>query len=187
MSVTLIILAVILGLGGFIATTYNGLIKLKNRVKEAWSDIDVQLKRRYDLIPNLVETVKGYAKHESETLENVIKARNEAMAAQKTGDAKEQAQAENALSSTLKSIFALAESYPDLKANQNFLELQRELTDTEDKIQASRRFYNGNVRDFNTKIETFPTNIFAGMLHFEKFDFFEIGDKKQRENVKVEF
>ncbi len=187
MSTTLIILGVIVAIAGWLIAVYNGLIKLKNRVKEAWSDIDVQLKRRYDLIPNLVETVKGYAKHESETLENVIKARNEAMAAQKTGDAKEQAQAENVLSSTLKSIFALAENYPDLKANQNFLELQRELTDTEDKIQASRRFYNGNVRDFNTKIETFPTNIFAGMLHFKKFDFFEIGDEKQRENVKVEF
>ncbi len=187
MSTTLIILGVIVAIAGWLIAMYNGLIKLKNRVKEAWSDIDVQLKRRYDLIPNLVETVKGYAKHESETLENVIKARNEAMAAQKTGDAKEQAQAENVLSSTLKSIFALAENYPDLKANQNFLELQRELTDTEDKIQASRRFYNGNVRDFNTKIETFPTNIFAGMLHFKKFDFFEIGDEKQRENVKVEF
>jgi len=187
MSIGLIILAIVLGLGGWLMTTYNGLIKLKNRVKEAWSDIDVQLKRRYDLIPNLVETVKGYAKHESETLENVIKARNEAMAAQKGGNAKEQAQAENALSSTLKSIFALAESYPDLKANQNFLELQRELTDTEDKIQASRRFYNGNVRDFNTKAETFPTNIFVGMLNFKKFEFFEIGDEKERENVKVEF
>ena len=187
MSTTLIIPGVIVAIVGWLIAMYNGLIKLKNRVKEAWSDIDVQLKRRYDLIPNLVETVKGYAKHESETLENVIKARNEAMAIQKTGDAKEQAQAENVLSSTLKSIFALAENYPDLKANQNFLELQRELTDTEDKIQASRRFYNGNVRDFNTKIETFPTNIFAGMLHFKKFDFFEIGDEKQRENVKVEF
>ena len=187
MSTTLIVLGVIVAVAGWLIAMYNGLIKLKNRVQEAWSDIDVQLKRRYDLIPNLVETVKGYAKHESETLENVIKARNEAMAIQKTGDAKEQAQAENVLSSTLKSIFALAENYPDLKANQNFLELQRELTDTEDKIQASRRFYNGNVRDFNTKIETFPTNIFAGMLHFKKFDFFEIGDEKQRENVKVEF
>ncbi len=180
-------MAVIIGLGGWLVAMYNGLIKLKNRVKEAWSDIDVQLKRRYDLIPNLVETVKGYAKHESETLENVIKARNEAMATQKGGDAKAQAEAENMLSSTLKSIFALAENYPDLKANQNFLELQRELTDTEDKIQAARRFYNGNVRDFNTKVETFPTNIFAGMLNFKKFEFFEIGDEKERENVKVEF
>jgi len=187
MSVGLIILAVIVGLGGFLISIYNGLIKLKNRVKEAWSDIDVQLKRRYDLIPNLVETVKGYAKHESETLENVIKARNEAMAAQKGGDAKEQAQAENMLSSTLKSIFALAEAYPDLKANQNFLELQRELTDTEDKIQAARRFYNGNVRDFNTKIEVFPNNILAGMMNFKKFEFFEVGDEKERDAVKVSF
>jgi len=187
MTTGLIILASIVVAGGWLMATYNGLIKLKNRVKEAWSDIDVQLKRRYDLIPNLVETVKGYAKHESETLEKVIKARNEAMAAQKTGDAKEQAQAENALSSTLKSIFALAENYPDLKANQNFLELQRELTDTEDKIQAARRFYNGNVRDFNTKLETFPTNIFAGMLGFKPFEFFEIGDEKERKNIEVKF
>jgi LemA protein len=187
MSVSLIILAVVVGLGGWLVAMYNGLIKLKNRVKEAWSDIDVQLKRRYDLIPNLIETVKGYAKHESETFEKVVEARSAAMAAQKSGSPEEQAEAENMLSSTLKSIFALSEAYPDLKANQNFLELQRELTDTEDKIQAARRFYNGNVRDFNTKIEVFPTNIFAGMLHFTKFEFFEISNEEQRENVKVKF
>ncbi len=187
MSVTLIILAVIVGLGGFLITTYNGLIKLRNRVKEAWSDIDVQLKRRYDLIPNLIETVKGYAKHESETFEKVVEARNTAMSAQSGGTPEEQAAAENMLSSTLKSIFALSEAYPDLKANQNFLELQRELTDTEDKIQASRRFYNGNVRDFNTKIEVFPTNIFAGMLNFKKYDFFEVKTEAERENVEVKF
>jgi LemA protein len=187
MSVGLIILAVIIGLGGFLVTTYNGLIKLRNRVKEAWSDIDVQLKRRYDLIPNLIETVKGYAKHESETFEKVVEARSAAMSAQKEGTPEEQAAAENMLSSTLKSIFALSEAYPDLKANQNFLELQRELTDTEDKIQASRRFYNGNVRDFNTKIEVFPTNIFAGMLNFKKYDFFEVKTEEERENVKVKF
>ena len=187
MSVVLIILAVMVGLGGFLVATYNGLIKLKNRVKEAWSDIDVQLKRRYDLIPNLIETVKGYAKHESETFENVVAARSAAMSAQEGGNAQEQAAAENMLSSTLKSIFALSEAYPDLKANQNFLELQRELTDTEDKIQASRRFYNGNVRDFNTKIEVFPTNIIAGMLGFKAYDFFEVGSEKERENVGVKF
>ncbi len=166
---------------------YNSLIKLKNRVDEAWSDIDVQLKRRYDLIPNLVETVKGYAGHERETLEKVVQARNMAMAAQKGGDAKAQAEAENMLSGTLKSIFALAESYPDLKANQNFLELQRELTDTEDKIQASRRFYNGNVRDFNTKLQVFPTNLIANMLGFKAREFFEIAEAKEREAVQVKF
>lgn len=166
---------------------YNGLIRLKNRVDEAWSDIDVQLKRRYDLIPNLISTVKGYAKHESGTFQKVTEARTAAMSAQESGDAKAQAQAENMLSSTLKSIFALAENYPELKANENFLELQRELSDTEDKIQASRRFYNGNVRDFNTKIELFPNNIIAGMLSFAKREFFEVGDEKERENVKVEF
>lgn len=187
MSIGLIILAVIVGLGGFLVVTYNGLIKLRNRVKEAWSDIDVQLKRRYDLIPNLIETVKGYAKHESETFEKVVEARSAAMSAQEGGNTQEQAAAENMLSSTLKSIFALSEAYPDLKANQNFLELQRELTDTEDKIQASRRFYNGNVRDFNTKIEVFPTNLVAGILNFKKYDFFEVGSETERENVEVKF
>jgi LemA protein len=162
---------------------YNGLIRLKNRVDEAWSDIDVQLKRRYDLIPNLVNTVKGYASHEKEVFEKVTEARTRAMGAQSAGD---KAQAENALSQTLKSLFAVAEAYPDLKANQNFLELQRELTDTEDKIQASRRFYNGNVRDFNTKIQIFPNNIFAGMLGFTAREFFEAGEG-EKEPVKVEF
>lgn len=166
---------------------YNGLIRLKNRVEEAWSDIDVQLKRRYDLIPNLIETVKGYATHEQETLEKVITARNAAMSAQKEGNVEEQGKAENALSSTLKSIFALSENYPDLKANQNFLELQRELTDTEDKIQASRRFYNSNVRDFNTKIEVFPNNMIAGWLKFTARKFFEIENEVERENVQVKF
>lgn len=171
----------------WVIAVYNGLIKLKNRVDEAWSDIDVQLKRRYDLIPNLVSTVKGYASHESGTFQKVTEARTAAMAAHESGDAKAQAEAENMLSSTLKSIFALAENYPDLKANQNFLELQRELSDTEDKIQASRRFYNGNVRDFNTKIELFPNNIIAGMLNFAKREFFEVGNEEERKNVKVEF
>jgi len=187
MNIGLISLAVVVILAIIVIGMYNGLIRLKNRVEEAWSDIDVQLKRRYDLIPNLVETVKGYASHERETLESVTKARTAAMAAQESGDAKAQAQAENALSSTLKSIFALSENYPDLKANTNFLELQRELSDTENKIQASRRFYNGNVRDFNTKLEIFPTNLIANMLGFSKRDFFEIEDEKERENVKVKF
>ncbi len=181
-----VLIIVVVGIAAIIGM-YNSLIRLKNRVDEAWSDIDVQLKRRYDLIPNLVETVKGYAGHEKETLEKVVQARNMAMQAQSGGDAKKQAEAENALSSTLKSIFALAESYPNLKANENFLELQRELTDTEDKIQASRRFYNGNVRDFNTKLQVFPTNMMAGMLNFKARDYFEIGDEKEREAVSVKF
>ena len=167
-----------------IIALYNGLIRLKLRVDEAWSDIDVQLKRRHDLIPNLVETVKGYATHEKTTLDAVIKARNSAMQA---GDAQTKAKAENALSDTLKSIFALAEAYPDLKANQNFLELQRELTDTEDKIQAARRFYNGNVRDFNTKLQVFPTNFLAGMLSFKSREFFGVEDASEREVVNVKF
>ena len=165
---------------------YNGLITLKNRVDEAWSDIDVQLKRRHDLIPNLVETVKGYAAHESATLENVIKARNEAMSAQAGGNPAEVEKAENALSSSLKTIFALSESYPDLKANQNFLELQRELTDTEDNIMASRRFYNGNVRDFNTKLQVFPTNLFGKMLGFAARTFFEAAES-EKAPVEVKF
>ena len=187
MTPTLIIIGVIIILAIAVIGMYNALIKLKNRVDEAWSDIDVQLKRRYDLIPNLVETVKGYAAHEKETLEKVVQARNQAMAAQFGGDAKKQVEAENALSSTLKSIFALSENYPDLKANTNFIELQRELSDTENKIQAARRFYNGNVRDFNTKLEVFPTNIMAGMLGFKSREYFEIENKEEKENLKVKF
>ena len=181
------IMWVILGIIAIIAiwavAIYNGLIRLKNRIDEAWSDIDVQLKRRYDLIPNLVNTVKGYASHEKEVFEKVTEARTKAMSAESAGD---KAQAENALSQTLKSLFAVAEAYPDLKANQNFLELQRELTDTEDKVQASRRFYNGNVRDFNTKIQVFPNNVFAGMLGFSAREFFEAAGG-EKEPVKVEF
>lgn len=162
---------------------YNGLIKLKNRTDEAWSDIDVQLKRRHDLIPNLVETVKGYAKHEKELFENVTKARSAAMGAR---GAEEKGKAENMLSQTLKSLFAVAENYPQLKAAENFAKLQDELSDTENKIQAARRFYNGNVRDFNTKIQVFPNNVVAGMLKFSKYDFFEI-EEKEKENVSVKF
>jgi len=179
-----IILGAIILVALIIVGMYNGLIRLKNRVDEAWSDIDVQLKRRHDLIPNLVETVKGYASHEKETLTKVIEARNNAM--NQSGDAKAKAEAENMLSSTLKSIFALSESYPDLKANTNFLELQRELSDTENKIQASRRFYNGNVRDFNTKLQVFPTNMIGNMLGFKNRDFFQI-DEIEKKNVEVKF
>ncbi|MDD5639834.1 MAG: LemA family protein [Candidatus Pacebacteria bacterium] len=154
----------------FIAV-YNGLVVLKNRVKEAWSDIDVQLKRRYDLIPNLIETVKGYATHESGTFEKVTQARNMAMAA---SGPENKAKAENALSGALKTLFAVAESYPELKASQNFSELQAELSDTENKIQAARRFYNGNVLEFNNKIEVVPSNIVASICRFVKEKFFEI-------------
>ncbi len=164
---------------------YNSLIKSKNRVDEAWSDIEVQLKRRYDLIPNLVETVKGYASQESSVLENVIKARSMAMGA---NNPEERLKDENMLSGALKSLFAVSENYPDLKSNQNFMQLQSDLTDTEDKIQASRRFYNGTVRDFNTKLETFPTNIFGSMFGFTKRDFFDIDEKgPEGQPVKVQF
>jgi LemA protein len=179
-----IVLAVIVAIALWIIAVYNGLIKLKNRTDEAWSDIDVQLKRRYDLIPNLIETVKGYAKHEQGTLQKVVDARTSAMS--QSGNVADKAKAENMLSSTLKSIFALSEAYPDLKANQNFAKLQDELSDTENKIQAARRFYNGNVRDFNTKIEVFPNNVIAGMLSFKKYDFFE-ADAAEKENVQVKF
>lgn len=151
--------------------TYNSLVKTQVRVDEAWSDITVQLKRRYDLIPNLVNTVKGYAKHEREVFENVTKARNMAVKAE---GVKEQAEAENMFSSALKSLFAVAEDYPDLKADQNFRHLQEELVDTEDKVQASRRFYNGAARDLNTKVQMFPTNMIAGAFGFSERDFFEV-------------
>jgi LemA protein len=184
MEILWILLAVVVVIAAWLIFTYNGLVTLKNRVDEAWSDIDVQLKRRYDLIPNLVSTVKGYATHEAGTLEKVIQARNSAMAAQGPHD---KAVAENMLSSTLKSIFALSEAYPDLKANQNFLKLQDELSDTENKVQASRRFYNGNVRDFNTKLQVFPTNMIAGVLGFVKREFFEVDAAEEREAPTVQF
>ncbi|HLC94965.1 MAG TPA: LemA family protein [Patescibacteria group bacterium] len=183
MSTTLIILIVI-GLGVFaVVVMYNSLVQLRNRVSEAWSDIDVQLKRRYDLIPNLINTVKGYAGHESGVFQKVTEARANAMQA---GSAADKAQAENMLSDTLKSLFAVAEAYPDLKANQNFLELQRELSDTENKIQAARRFYNGNVLDLNNKIDMFPSNIIAGIFRFAKREFFEVADG-EKAPIKVEF
>lgn len=176
MYIWIIIGAVIL-LVAIFATMYNGLVRLNVRANEAWSDIKVQLKRRYDLIPNLVSTVKGYATHEKSVFENVTKARANALNAQ--GPA-ETAKAENMFSETLKSLFAVAEAYPDLKASQNFQDLQAELVDTEDKIQASRRFYNGVARDFNTKRTIFPTNIFASMLGFNKDrEFFELEAAEQ--------
>lgn len=189
MSVLAIVLIVIAALLGviimFVIGSYNGLVTLRNRVEEAWSDITVQLKRRTDLIPNLVNSVKGYATHEKEVFEKVTEARSAIMNAQGVADT---AKAENMMEGALKSLFAVAEAYPDLKANQNFLQLQEELVDTEDKIQASRRFYNGGVRDLNTKIQTFPANIIAGMFHFEAKEFFEVEDRAAVEKpVEVKF
>lgn len=167
--------------------SYNGLIRLRFRVKESWSDIDVQLKRRYDLIPNVMETVKGYAAHEKSVFENVTEARARALGAEQKGNPKEMAQAENALSSTLKTLFAVAENYPDLKANANFLDLQRELSDTENKIQSARRFYNSNVMEYNTRIHLFPTRIIAGAFKFGPVEFFELSNDKEKESVQVNF
>jgi len=179
-----IVLGLILVAIIWLIAVYNGLIKLRNRTDEAWSDIDVQLKRRYNLIPNLVETVKGYASHEKELFEKVTEARASAMGAK---GAEQKGRAENTLSSTLKSLFAVAENYPQLKASDNFAKLQDELSDTENKIQASRRFYNGNVRDFNTKIQVFPNNLVAGILKFTKYEFFAVEAEEERKNVKVKF
>jgi len=184
MTILYIIIAIAVVIILWAVAVFNGLIRLRNRTDEAWSDIDVQLKRRHDLIPNLVETVKGYAKHERGVFENVTQARAKAISAQGVA---EKGKAENALSNTLKTLFAVAENYPDLKASANFLELQTELSDTENKIQASRRFYNGNVRDLNIKIETFPSRIIAGMLGFQKREFFEIEVPAEREVPEVKF
>lgn len=186
MIALIIIVVVIVLILLFVWATYNSLVKTNVRTEEAWSDITVQLKRRFDLIPNLVSSVKGYAKHEAEVLEKIAKER--AGTVQGDASVKEAAQTENMLSGALKSVFAVAESNPDLKANQNFLQLQEELVDTEDKIQASRRFYNGAVRDLNTKVQVFPTNIFAGMLGFKKREFFEVEDQAEVEKpVDVKF
>jgi LemA protein len=182
------ILLALLAFAGFLVLwvigIYNGLITQKNRTEEAWSDIDVQLKRRHDLIPNLIETVKGYAAHEKEVFEKVTQARTAAMGA---GSMSEKAGTENFLSSTLKTLFAVAENYPELKSNENFLALQEELTDTENKVEAARRFYNGNVRDFNIKIEVFPNSIIAQMFKFGRRELFEIEEAVEREPVKVKF
>jgi LemA protein len=162
---------------------YNGLVSAKNRTEEAWSDIDVQQKRRYDLIPNLINTVKGYATHEANTLEALTAARAKAM---QGGSVEDQNAQENMLTGALKTVFAVAENYPDLKANTNFLELQRELSDTENKIMAARRFYNSSVMDLNTKIESFPTSIFAGLFGFAKKTFFEVSEA-EKAPVEVSF
>ena len=186
MMILYIVLGVLALLVFWVIFTYNHFVALVNRAKEAWSDIEVQMKRRYDLIPNLVETVKGYAAHESQAFENVTKARAAAMGAQSV---EEHAEAENMLTGALKSIFAVAEAYPDLKANTNFLELQKELANTEDKIQAARRFYNQNVMTLNTGLEQFPGNIIGGMFSFKKMELFELTDAEAaaREPVRVSF
>ncbi len=180
----MIFLFIVLAILIILALLYNNIVQARNRVQEAWSDIDVQLKRRYDLIPNLIETVKGYASHEKTVFENVTAARSMAQSA--AGLVAKQA-AEDKLSGAIRGIFAVAENYPDLKANQNFLQLQGDLTDTEDKIQAARRFYNGNVRDFNTKIQIFPTNLFASSFGFTRQEFFGIENDTERMTPKVSF
>lgn len=186
MPILYIVLAIVAVIAIWFIAAFNGFVTLKNRAKEAWSDIDVQLKRRYDLIPNLVNTVKGYATHESQAFEKVSQARAAAMGAQGVAD---KSKAENILEGTLKSLFAVSEAYPELKANTNFLQLQTELADTENKIQAARRFYNGNVRDLNTKIEHFPSNIVAGIFGFGQMEFFELeADEAAAKNpVEVKF
>jgi LemA protein len=186
MNPTTIILIVLAAIVVWVIFAYNKFVRLVNRTKEAWADIDVQLKRRYDLIPNIVNTVQGYAKHEKETLAKVTEMRTTAMSAE--GPA-EQGKAENMLAGALKTLFAVSENYPDLKANQNFLELQKELSDTENKIQAARRFYNGNVRDLNTALESFPQNLIGNAFKFEKQEFFELdeADEAAREPVEVKF
>lgn len=185
MTTLYIVLGIVAIIIFWVIAVYNGLIKLNNRTKEGWSDIDVQLKRRHDLIPNLVNSVKGYMTHERELLENITAARAGAMTAQASGNTADLAKAENMLGSMLGKLQVAVEAYPDLKANQNVGQLMDELSDTENKIQASRRFYNGMVRDFNTKMETFPTNMVAGVLKFTKYNFFEIEDATERQNVEV--
>ena len=183
----LIVLVVIGLIVVFVVGLYNRLVTLRQRVREAWADIDVQLKRRWDLIPNLIETVKGYAAHERQTFEAVTKARSDAMAAAQTGSPEQRAQAENALGAALLNLRAVAEAYPQLQAIQEFKDLSENLTATEDKIAFARRFYNGNVRDYNTAIQTVPTNIIAGMFGFTAEQYFELTDPTQREVPKVSF
>ncbi len=183
MTILYIVIGVVVLIILWAIVVFNGFVRLKHRVNEAWSDIDVQLKRRHNLIPNLIETVKGYAKHEKGLFEKVTEARAGAVSAK---GVEEKGKAENMLTNTLKTLFAVAENYPDLKANANFLELQRELSDTENKIQAARRFYNGNVRDINIKVEHFPSRIVAGMFSFKKRDFFEI-EEGEKAVPKVKF
>lgn len=185
MSIVFVLLGILVVIALWAVWSYNSFVVMRTRIKEAWADIDVQLKRRYDLIPNLVNTVKGYATHEQDTLEKVINARNTAMGAQSAAD---HAEAENMLAGALKSVFALSEAYPDLKANDNFKELQRELSDTENKIQSARRFYNGVVRDYNARVATVPSNIIASLFSFTLEEFFNLdGNAEEREVVKVDF
>lgn len=187
MNTGYIIVFVILGLLVlWLTALYNSLVRLRNRTQEGWSDIDVQLKRRHDLIPNLVSSVKGYMKHERELLENVTALRSQAVDQQSKGDTKALAKTESQLGGMLGQLQIAVEAYPDLKANQNVAQLMDELSDTENKIQAARRFYNSMVRDFNTKIESFPNNMFAGMLKFTKFEYFEVEDANERKNVRVD-
>lgn len=187
MTLMWIIIAALVVLTLILVVLYNSLVTLRVRVDEAWSDITVQLKRRADLIPNLIESVKGYAAHEKQVFQDVTEARANVISASEKGP-KEASAAENQFEGALKSLFAVAESYPDLKANENFMQLQQELVDTEDKIQASRRFYNGGVRDLNTKIEVFPSNLVAGMFGFKKREFFEVEDMASiQEPVPVKF
>jgi LemA protein len=186
--VEIVVVLVIIGaLALFFIATYNRLVTLRQRVKEAWADIDVQLKRRHDLIPNLVETVKGYATHEASVFQKVTEARAAAVAAGATGTPEQRAQAENVLTGALRSVFAVAEAYPQLQASQNFRDLQENLTATEDKISFARRFYNGNVRDYNTSLQTLPTSLFAGMLGFRPEQYFELTDAAEREVPQVKF
>jgi len=187
-GMAMVVLLVIGGLAllvvGWLVLTYNGLVRLRNGVKNAWAQIDVQLRRRYDLIPNLVETVKGYAAHEKETFENVVKARQAGIDA---SSIKEQGQAENMITGALRKLFALSEAYPDLKANTNFLALQEELASTENKIGFARQYYNDAVQTFNTRQQMFPANMVARMMGFEPSDFFELEEAEMREAPKVEF
>ncbi|MBI2415302.1 MAG: LemA family protein [Candidatus Kerfeldbacteria bacterium] len=185
--VALILVGLVVVIALWLVAVYNGLIRLRNQVDEGWSDIDVQLKRRHDLIPNLVESVKGYLKHEKELLENITTARSQAMSAQAAGNRTELAKAEGMLGGLLGNLRIAMEAYPDLKANQTMAQLMDELSDTENKILAARRFYNGVVRDFNTKIQVFPNNVVAGMLGFTAREFFEIEDAAERKNVQVKF
>lgn len=187
LTLLLIVLGIGLVIGLWLVAVYNGLIRLRNQVDEGWSDIDVQLKRRHDLIPNLIESVKGYLKHERELLENITKARSQAMSAQDSGDQLGLAKAEGVLGGLLGNLRVAMEAYPDLKANQNMAQLMDELSDTENKIQAARRFYNGVVRDFNTKMQVFPANMVANMLGFKAREFFEIEDEAERKNIQVKF
>ena len=182
-----IVLAIIVIVALFLIAMYNRLVTLRQRVREAWSDIDVQLKRRHDLIPNLVETVKGYAAHESGVFQKVTEARANAIAAGQTGTPEQRAQAENVLTGALRSVFAVAENYPQLQAVQEFKDLSENLTATEDKIAFARRFYNGNVRDYNTALQTFPTSVLAGMFGFTAEQYFELADATEREVPKVSF